>query len=126
MNTMFFKSYFDNDSISNWNVSNVKTMLCMFEDSKFNHSLNFWNLKSISSIEYMFVDAKFDKDISFLNLDKIIENNISAYCVFDGNIPFRKKYNNGIHIPDKTNDLVDWYNKNKVKLPIALAMGSLI
>jgi len=46
MNNLFFYSDFKGD-ISNWNVSNVKSMVGMFKGSFFNGDISKWNVANV-------------------------------------------------------------------------------
>ena len=59
---MFFKSSFNGD-ISKWNVSNVKDMSSMFENSQFSRceDLEKWNVSKNCDTEDMFSNCKCKK-----------------------------------------------------------------
>jgi surface protein len=54
-----------NGDISDWDVSNVKTMQAMFAHSKFNGHISNWNVSNVTNMRYMFCACKsFNQDIS--------------------------------------------------------------
>ena len=72
-----------NCDISNWNVSNVKTMQYMFNScKKFNQDLSSWNVSSVKNMSGMFCGCKnFNQDISKWNVNKVkIMDHIFDYC----------------------------------------------
>ena len=60
--------YFD---VSDWNVSNVKSMNAMFKNSGFNGDLSRWNTRSLEETEFMFDDCRFDGDISNWDMSNV-------------------------------------------------------
>ena len=57
MSDLFYDSKFEetNIDISEWNVSNVKNMRCMFKDCEnFNCDLSNWNVSNVTNMSYMF------------------------------------------------------------------------
>ena len=63
MECMFMNSYFNGD-ISKWDVSNVENMECMFANSKFNQDISKWDVSSVETMRSMFEDSVFNRDIS--------------------------------------------------------------
>ena len=63
MECMFMNSYFNGD-ISNWDVSKVETMESMFAESKFNGDISKWDVSNVWDMDYMFANSKFNQDIS--------------------------------------------------------------
>ena len=66
MSELFFKSKFNGD-ISNWDVSNVESMIGMFEHSEFtgeNGDISNWDVSNVKNMSYMFMVSKFNGDIS--------------------------------------------------------------
>ena len=53
-----------NGDISKWNVSNVKHMPFMFQDSKFDGDISEWDVSNVKTMYEMFRDSKFNGDIS--------------------------------------------------------------
>ena len=56
MSRLFYESTF-NGNISNWDVSNVKNMYCMFRESSFtgeNGDISSWNVSNVKNMELMF------------------------------------------------------------------------
>lgn len=74
MNGLFnnFKT-FEGD-IRGWNVSNVKDMSSMFEDSNFNGDIGRWDVSGAKDMSCMFKDGRFNGDISGWNV-----NNVKSY-----------------------------------------------
>lgn len=54
---------FDGD-ISQWNVSKVTDMSCMFCGSQFNGDISQWDVSEVTEMIGMFKDSQFDGDIS--------------------------------------------------------------
>lgn len=63
MSNLFENSEFDGD-ISKWDVSRVVDMRYMFWNSKFNGDISKWNVSSVRGMNGMFNDSKFNGDIS--------------------------------------------------------------
>ena len=60
-----------NQSLNNWNVSNVKSMEQMFKGcGKFNQSLNKWNILNITNMQNMFYGCNKLDDSNVLNIKK--------------------------------------------------------
>jgi len=79
-----------NDSISDWDVSNVTTMYGMFNyTASFNQPLNNWNTSNVTNMSHMFVGTPFNQDISNWNVSKVTDfNNFSTYgSLTDNNKP---------------------------------------
>ena len=69
-----------NLDISQWDVSNVKSMYAMFYGfENFNCDISNWNVKSVKNMCYMFYDCKtFNQDISNWNVGEV-ENMINMF-----------------------------------------------
>ena len=64
MNELFFKSKFNGD-ISNWDVSNVESMIGMFEHSEFtgeNGDISNWDVSNVKNMSYMFNCSPLEKN----------------------------------------------------------------
>ena len=61
---------FDGD-ISQWDVSNVKNMYCMFKRSNFNGDISQWDVSNVEDMRYMFKSSIFNEDISDWNVSKV-------------------------------------------------------
>ena len=61
---MFFKSSFTakNGDISNWDVSNVEDMECMFYNTKFNGDISNWDVSNVKDMDDMFYDSPLQKN----------------------------------------------------------------
>ena len=82
MFALFYKSDFNGD-ISEWNVSNVKSMSWMFKESKFtgkNGDISNWDVSKVETIERMFEYSKFNGDISEWDVSKVKK----MYLMFNG------------------------------------------
>lgn len=68
LNSMFYQNFnlVFNDSINNWDVSNVTAMYRMFADANnFNQPLDNWDISNVTAISRMFAGAdNFNQDIS--------------------------------------------------------------
>ena len=56
-----------NGDISEWDVSNIENMHCMFNNSKYtgeNGDISKWNTNKVKYMDYMFYNSKFKEDIS--------------------------------------------------------------
>ena len=54
LNSIFKHSYYNGD-LSKWNLSNCKYMNCMFQNSEFNNdSLKDWNVSNVGTTSHMF------------------------------------------------------------------------
>ncbi len=79
MYAMFLNNKEFNNDISEWNVSNVKDMRYMFKTSYFNGDISEWDVSKVQSTEYMFKDSKFNQNISNWK----IKNNCDTNEMFD-------------------------------------------
>jgi len=70
MESMFENSKFNGD-ISNWDVSNVKTMCKMFLNSIFNSNIANWDVFTCRNFDEMFMnDSEFYQDLSSWKIKK--------------------------------------------------------
>lgn len=88
MNSTFSFSYFNNNSISNWDISNVKNISFVFCNSLYNGDISSWNLNNGVECVYMFV----------------------------GNHNFLNKYNNGENVSIYSFECLQWLNENREKI----------
>lgn len=59
MDCMFYDCKYFNCDLSSWDVSNVRRMVRMFKDcAKFNSDLSGWNTENLEDAEYMFEKCK--------------------------------------------------------------------
>ena len=70
MSCMFMRSDFNGD-ISRWNVSHVETMEGMFSFSEFNNDISQWNVLNVKNMNSMFTSSKFNQDISDWNVSHL-------------------------------------------------------
>ena len=68
--------------ISYWNVSNVTNMYCMFLDCKFfNQDISKWDVSKVSNMAYMFYGcASFNQDISSWNVSSVTDMAHMFFC----------------------------------------------
>lgn len=78
MHKMFFESDFNGD-ISKWNTSNVIDMSEMFYKSKFNGDISKWNVSKVEKMGSMFAYSKLDCDISDWNVSSVKDMNTMFY-----------------------------------------------
>ena len=76
MAKLSLNGYFD---ISDWNVSNVKTMRSMFYNSKFNGDISDWDVSNVEIMYFMFGKSNFDGDLSYWNVSNVKEMNYMFY-----------------------------------------------
>ena len=100
MGHLFYGIQF-NGNISNWNVSNVADMSCMFagkskeifsEDyaqNPFNGDISKWDVSNVTNMERMFDHSQFNGDISKWNIpDRVYINNMFIEPEVQTNIHF--------------------------------------
>ena len=73
MNCMFWGCKKFNCDLSSWDVSNVKYMSSMFEGcKKFNQDLNSWNVSNVEYMRYMFYGCeKFNQNLDSWNVSNV-------------------------------------------------------
>ena len=73
MNQMFGSSSFNQD-IGNWDVSNVESMISMFDNNfYFNQNLNSWNVSNVKYMSFMFSSAyNFNGNIGSWNVGSVL------------------------------------------------------
>ena len=77
---------FDGD-ISRWDVSNVTTMKCMFQQTSFNGVISKWNVSNVTDMSYMFASSMFNNVITGWDVSHV--NNMASMfrdSVFNGDI----------------------------------------
>ena len=52
----------ENGDISNWDVSNVKDMHHMFNESEFNRDISKWNVSNVKHMYHMFDKSPLEKN----------------------------------------------------------------
>lgn len=88
---LFYRSPFMGD-ISGWNVSHVRCMRGMFEQSKFTTQfqplgLSRWDVSGVTDMSRMFNRSAFDGDLSKWNVPALRSaSNMFAYASFNGDI----------------------------------------
>ena len=130
MGHLFYGIQF-NGNISNWNVSNVADMSCMFagkskeifsEDyvqNPFNGDISKWDVSNVTNMERMFDHSQFNGDISKWNIsDRVYINNmfIGSVLEHEGRIPDLKNF-------DVSGKPVVAKNKEHLKSLITLAIS---
>ena len=94
MSRLFENLNFNGD-ISNWDVSKVIYMTCMFyECKKFNGDISKWNVSKVKDMNGMFYDCKsFNQDLSKWNVSKVDEmEDIFDECLIKDE--YKPKFNN--------------------------------
>lgn len=87
MSALFVNKYEFNGDISQWDVSKVENMSCMFKRSGFNGDISQWDISKVKNMKQMFYDSCFNKDISKWNTSSLnYMNGMFAYSPFKGNI----------------------------------------
>lgn len=82
-----FEDYLEKMDISEWDVSNVRNMSCMFEKSKFNGDISKWDVSNVEHMSYMFYDSQFNGDISKWNVRNVkTMHHMFFYSKFNGDI----------------------------------------
>ena len=89
MQCMFYGCKNFNKDISSWEVSNVTNMYGMFYDcKKFNQDISNWNVSNVTNMSYMFFECeKFNQDISAWDVSNVKYNSNMFY-----NCPIEEKY----------------------------------
>ena len=89
---MFYKARSFNQSLNNWNVSNVTNMRWMFEDARsFNQPLNNWNVSNVKYMGAMFQGARsFNQPLNNWNVSNV--RNMKR--MFAGATSFNQPLNN--------------------------------
>src|SRR5574344_997057 len=113
MNCLFKYSMFNGD-ISQWNTSNVTSMVSMFKRTiKFNGDISNWDVSKVTDMSYMFsFSEKFNQNISNWSLNDIVYFKYAFYKVES----FLNKYNNGENLPNNSNELKKWFNENRDRM----------
>lgn len=89
---LFQDSKFNGD-ISKWDTSNVSNMLNMFKNSEFNGDISNWNVSNVVYSGSMFANSKFNGDISNWDVQNLEDsNNMFANSEFNGDISKWKPY----------------------------------
>ena len=91
MSWLFAKTRYNGD-ISDWDVSNVTTMECMFDNAhKFNSPIGDWNVSNVKNMYCLFYNAEsFNQPIGNWNVSNV--NNM--YCMFWGAKSFNQPIGN--------------------------------
>jgi hypothetical protein len=72
MSCMFQESAFSGD-ISHWNTKNVHYMNAMFSSSEFNGDISQWDVSNVEDMKFMFCESNFNGDISHWNVSKVFD-----------------------------------------------------
>ena len=89
MSFLFAKGNFEHfqGDISQWNVSNVRTMWCMFMGSSFEGDISKWNTSLVNDMAKMFTHSKFQGDISNWDVSNVKDfRHQFAECMFEGDL----------------------------------------
>ena len=98
---MFFNSKF-NKNISDWDISNVESMECMFQNTNFDKDLSKWNTKNLINIKEIFDENYNNKPYWYFYENKEGRNRAIA------------SYNLSNNLNNLLNEKI--INKNKVKI----------
>ncbi len=86
--TLSKRGHFD---ISDWDVSNVESMVSMFKNSNFtgkNDNISGWNVSNVKNMKWMFAASKFGGDLSDWNVSKVEDMSyMFANCPLQNNPP---------------------------------------
>lgn len=86
-NYLDIKDIIYNGDISQWDVSNVRNMRCMFEFSIFTGNIYNWDVSNVTDMSCMFYDADFNGNISRWDVSSVITmNEMFAYSRFNSDI----------------------------------------
>ena len=115
-NPIFYNFNFD---ISQWNVSNVKNMFCIFDGcEQFNCDISGWDVSNVTKMSYMFRGCKnFNCDLSNWDISNVTNMNY----MFCGCKKFKQNLNDWdvSNVNNMENAFWDcktkpkWYDKNK-------------
>lgn len=89
MSFLFSKGKFGHfqGDISQWNVSNVRTMWCMFMGSEFQGDISKWDTSKANDMAKMFTQSKFNGDISNWNVTSVRDfRYMFSDCPFEGDL----------------------------------------
>ena len=114
MNEMFYYAKSFNGDISKWDVSKITNMNLMFSNTEeFNQPLNNWDVSNVINMFYIFGETKkFNQDISNWNLNDMVYFEDAFYKAE----AFLNKYNNGEILPNNSNEIKVWFNKNRERM----------
>ena len=70
MKYMFNETEFNGD-ISKWDTGQVQNMNAMFAESKFNKDISKWDVSNVNDMSYMFFNSVFNRDISSWNVSNV-------------------------------------------------------
>ena len=114
MNEMFYYAKNFNGDISKWDVSKVTNMNLMFSNTEeFNQPLNNWDVSNVINMFHIFGKTqKFNQDISDWNLNDMVYFEDAFYKAE----AFLNKYNNGEILPNNSNEIKVWFNKNRERM----------
>ena len=76
-----------NGDISEWDVSNVQNMVCMFANTKFNGDISKWDVSSVEDMTSMFDNSQFNGDISNWNVSNVVNMSyMFRHSKFNGDV----------------------------------------
>ena len=107
---VFYKATNFNQSLDNWDTSNITDMSYMFDNAtSFNQSLNSWNTSNVTNMNYMFHNAKkFDQPLDNWNTSNVTD---MSY-MFDSAASFNQSLNSW-NTSNVTNMSYMFHNANK-------------
>ena len=81
LESMFYSSDFNNDSICNWKFGKVEDMRNMFKSTHFNQDISLWDFSTVKDISLMFANNKeFNQPLNNINTSSLVfMNHTFAY-----------------------------------------------
>lgn len=81
LESMFYRSDFNNDSICNWKFGKVESMRDMFKSTRFNQDISLWDFSTVKDISLMFANNKeFNQPLNNINTNSLVfMNHTFAY-----------------------------------------------
>ena len=73
MSYLFFENKDLNESIDNWDVSNVTTMKSMFKESIFNLPIGGWDVSNVEDMSQMFYNSLFNQQIGDWDVSNVTD-----------------------------------------------------
>ena len=89
MDALFFESEFNGD-ISQWDVSNVKSMVNMFDGSSYtgiHNGIADWDVSNVENMSFMFASSEFDANIDNWDVRNVWNmEHMFRWCAFNQDI----------------------------------------